>query len=129
MTVAREVCGSLSTTACHDMGHLRYPRAYRELLVLHGQQAHSVFKSYCDLQEYCERALDRYDEGNQMGLGPFAEMIGVEFSEEEQHRAAADAYLSLKNLKKVMGGYPLEKCILKADCEDFTTACSLKISL
>ncbi len=75
--------------------------------------------SYCDLQEYCERAIDRFDEGNQIGLGRFAEIIGVSFSEEEQHRAAADAYLSLKCMKKVMGGYPLEQCILKADCEEF----------
>ena len=75
--------------------------------------------AYCDLQEYCERAIDRYDEGNQIGLGRFAELIGVEFSEDEQHRATADAVLSLKILKKVMGNYPLEKCILKADCEAF----------
>ena len=75
--------------------------------------------AYCDLQEYCERAVDRFDEGNQIGLGKFADLIGVTFSEEEQHRAAADAYLSLKCLKKVFGGYPLEQCILKADCEEF----------
>lgn len=76
-------------------------------------------KSYCDLQEYCEKAIGQYDEGNQIGLGRFAEMIGVEFSEEEQHRAAADAYLSLKNLKKVIGGYPLEECVMNACCEEF----------
>ena len=75
--------------------------------------------AYCDLQEYCERAVDRFDEGNQIGLGRFAELIGVEFSEDEQHRATADAVLSLKILKKVIGGYPLDKCILKADCEAF----------
>ena len=76
-------------------------------------------KSYCDLQEYCEKAIGQFDEGSQIGLGRFAEIIGVEFSEEEQHRAAADAYLSLKNLKKVMGGYPLEECVMDADCEEF----------
>ena len=76
-------------------------------------------RSYCDLQEYCEKAIGQYDEGNQIGLGRFAEMIGVKFSEEEQHRAAADAYLSLKNLKKVIGGYPLEKCVMDAACEEF----------
>ena len=76
-------------------------------------------KTYCDLQEYCEKSLGKYDEGNQMGLGACAELLGVEFSEEEQHRADADACLSVKCLRKVMGGYPIEKCILKADCEDF----------
>lgn len=76
-------------------------------------------KSYCDLQEFCEKAIDRFDEGNQIGLGRFAELIGVEFDEDEQHRAAADAYLSLECLKKVAGGYPLERCVRKADSEEF----------
>ena len=76
-------------------------------------------RSYCDLQEYCERALDRYDEGNQMGLGACAELLGVEFSEEEQHRAFADAYLSLKCLKAVGNRSPLEDSVLRADCEEF----------
>ena len=75
--------------------------------------------AYCDLQEYCEKAIGEYDEGNQIGLGSFAEKIGVSFSEEEQHRAAADAVLSLKCLRKVMDGYPLDGCVLKADCEEF----------
>lgn len=76
-------------------------------------------KSYCDLQEYCEKAIDRFDEGNQIGLGRFAEIIGVEFDEDEQHRAAADAYLSLECLKKVAGGCPLENCVRRADNEEF----------
>lgn len=76
-------------------------------------------RRYCDLQEYCEKAIDRYDEGNQIGLGRFAELIGVHFSEEEQHRAAADAYLSLECLRRVRDGYPLESCILPADSDAF----------
>ena len=84
-----------------------------------GSERIPFLKAYCDLQEYCERAIDRFDEGCQIGLGNFADIIGVTFSEEEQHRAAADAYLSLKCLKKVFGGYPLEKCVLKADCDEF----------
>lgn len=74
---------------------------------------------YCDLQEYCEKAVGKYNEGNQIGLGRFAEMIGVDFSEEEQHRATADALLSLQCLKKVMDGYPLADCIHQADCAAF----------
>lgn len=76
-------------------------------------------KTYCDLQEYCEKSLGKFDEGNQMGLGACAELLGVEFSEEEQHRADADAYLSVKCMRKVMGVYPIEECILNADCEEF----------
>ena len=75
--------------------------------------------TYCDLQEYCMKALDRYDEGNQMGLGVCAELLGVSFSEEEQHRAYADAYLSQKCLLAVRGKLPLESCVLRADEESF----------
>lgn len=74
---------------------------------------------YCDLQEYCERAIGEFDEGNQIGLGRFAEKIGISFSEEEQHRAAADAYLSLKCLRAVSGRLPLDDYVLQADCEEF----------
>lgn len=74
---------------------------------------------YCDLQEYCEKAAGCYDEGNQIGLGRFAETIGVQFSEEEQHRAAADAYLSLQCMLAVADKLPLPDCILPADCEAF----------
>ena len=75
--------------------------------------------TYCDIQEYCERALDMYDEGNQMGLGACAELLGLSFSEEEQHRADADAYLSQQCLKAVAKRFPLEEAILRADCEEF----------
>lgn len=88
--------------------------------LLYTKERHIPFlRRYCDLQEYCEKAAGCFDKGNQIGLGKFAEMIGVDFSEDEQHRAAADAYLSLRCLKKVMDGYPLENCILQADCTAF----------
>lgn len=76
-------------------------------------------KSYCDLQEYCQRALDRYDAANQMGLGVCAELLGIEFSEDEQHRAEADALLSRECFVRVYGRYPISSCLLKADCEEF----------
>ena len=75
--------------------------------------------SYCDLQEYCMKALDCYDEGNQMGLGACAAMLGLSFSEEEQHRAYADAYLSQKCLTAVADRMPLSECVLRADEEVF----------
>ena len=76
-------------------------------------------KRYCDLQEYCQRALDRYDAANQMGLGVCAELLGIEFSEDEQHRAEADAILSGECLAKLADKYPLSSCVMKADCEEF----------
>lgn len=75
--------------------------------------------TYCDIQEYCERALDKYDEGNQMGLGVCAELLGVDFSEDEQHRATADAVLSLKCIRKLADSYPIDRYILNASDESF----------
>lgn len=75
--------------------------------------------SYCDLQEYCERAMGIYDEGNQIGLGACAERLGIDFSEEEQHRADADAYLSLECMKRTFDAYPVGSCILNARGEEF----------
>lgn len=75
--------------------------------------------SYCDIQEYCERAMDKYDEGNQMGLGVCAELLGVEFDEDDQHRANADAVLSLECVRKALGVIPLENYIADADSESF----------
>ena len=75
--------------------------------------------SYCDLQEFCQRALDRYDAANQMGLGVCAELLGVEFSEDDQHRAEADALLSRECFVRLYRKYPVSSCLLKADCEEF----------
>ena len=74
---------------------------------------------YCDMQEYCERAMNRFDEGCQMGLGLCAERLGVEFSEDDQHRAGADALLSLKCLKALRGARPLDRFVQDADSDAF----------
>ncbi len=76
-------------------------------------------KSYCDLQEFCQRALDRYDAANQMGLGVCAEILEIEFSEDEQHRAEADALLSRECFVRLYDKYPLSSCLHNADCEEF----------
>ncbi len=76
-------------------------------------------KRYCDIQEYCEKAMGRFDEGNQIGLGVCAEMLGVEFSEENQHRAESDAELSLKCIKKFTDSVNIDDYIMKADCNEF----------
>lgn len=75
--------------------------------------------SYCDMQLFCERAMGMTEGSNQIGLSVCAEKLGVSFSEEEQHRAAADAYLSLECLKRLISFYPLEKCVLDAGEEAF----------
>ncbi|HCA05376.1 MAG TPA: exonuclease [Ruminococcaceae bacterium] len=76
-------------------------------------------KRYCDIQEYCEKAMNKYDEGCQIGLGVCAEMLGVEFSDEEQHRAESDAELSLKCIKKFTSEVDINPFILDAGCKEF----------
>ena len=66
-----------------------------------------------------ERALDRYDAANQMGLGVCAELLGIEFSEDDLHRAEADALLSRECFVRLYRKYPVSSCLLKADCEEF----------
>lgn len=51
---------------------------------------------YCNMQEFCEDCLDVHDSSSQLGLSACAEILGIDFSEEEHHRAVADAELSLK---------------------------------
>jgi predicted RNA-binding Zn-ribbon protein involved in translation (DUF1610 family) len=78
------------------------------------------------LQEFCERALGKFDDGNQMGLGTCAELLGMEYSEDDQHRAFADAYLSLECLKLLKDKYPLESCVMNAQTEEFYTRMMFK---
>ena len=61
---------------------------------------------YCNLQSYCEDCLDLHDSSCQLGLGACAEMAGVDFSEDDQHRALADVYLTLECMKAFYGQYP-----------------------
>lgn len=82
--------------------------------------------SYCDLQEYCEVALDCRTEGSQLGLGACAGKLGIAFSDEEQHRAAADAYLSLRCLQTLCADFPIEDFVHNARDEAFYTRMMFK---
>lgn len=74
---------------------------------------------YCNLQSYCEDCLDLHDSSCQLGLGACAEMAGVDFSEDDQHRALADVYLTLECMKAFYGKYPLKPYIKDAVCDEF----------
>lgn len=76
-------------------------------------------KRYCNLQKYCESCLDLHDASAQLGLSACAEMAGIKFSQEEQHRAFADAYLSLECLAHFKPDFALEPFIVQADTADF----------
>lgn len=76
-------------------------------------------KSYCNLQDYCQSCLETGGPSNQLGLGACAELLGLEYHEENQHRALADVYVTLDCLRKLYGEYPLDPFIKKADCSRF----------
>ncbi len=83
-------------------------------------------KSYCDIQKYCEKSMGIYKASQQVGLSKCAEMLGVEFDEEEQHRATADAVLSLACIKQLVGEFPLDEYIENADCDEFYNKITFK---
>lgn len=76
-------------------------------------------KKYCNLQAYCEGCLDLHNAACQLGLSRCAELLGIEFSQEEQHRAFADAELSLECLKHLSVKKPLKGFVLNADDDKF----------
>ena len=84
-----------------------------------GNRHITFLHKYCDIQEYCEKSMGLYDKSAQMGLSVCAEKLGVEFCEDDQHRAVADAVLSLKCIKELIDRNPLEPYIQDADCERF----------
>lgn len=57
--------------------------------------------AYCDLQYYCASALGVYHAGQQLGLVPAAELIGLDLSEVVQHRALQDSMLSMAIFKNL----------------------------
>ena len=79
------------------------------------ENSHPNFlKRYCDLQTYCEFALDMHDKGRQMGLSTCAEILNIDSRELSLHRALTDAELSLLCFRKLynkekIGDY-IESC-------------------
>lgn len=76
-------------------------------------------KKYCNLQAYCESCMDESKPSSQLGLSTCAELLEIEFSHEDQHRAFSDAELSLKCLKKLRDKKPLDGFIVDSEKSDF----------
>ena len=84
-----------------------------------GDRHITFLHSYCNIQEYCEKSMGLYDKSAQMGLSACAEKLGVEFCEDNQHRAVADAVLSLKCINELAAQNPIAPYIQDADRESF----------
>ena len=74
---------------------------------------------YCNLQEFCEESLNIKDGSSQLGLSVCADMLNIKFSEDEQHRAFADAELSLKCLKELSQKRAISEFVYDAEKEEF----------
>lgn len=57
--------------------------------------------AYCDLQQYCASMLGVCASGQQLGLAPAAELLGLDISEVVQHRALQDSMLSMAIFKEL----------------------------
>lgn len=59
-----------------------------------GDDSMPFLSAYCNLQSYCEAALDYHDRSRQMGLSTCAEKLGIGFEDDSLHRALTDAELT-----------------------------------
>lgn len=64
---------------------------------------------YCNIQQYCENCLDLNDVSSQLGLSACAQLAEINFAEDEQHRAFADAELSLRCIKHFLPNFDIDK--------------------
>lgn len=83
-----------------------------------GSRRIPFLKRYVDLQAYCEQRLD-YDRTKQMGLSTAAQLLGIDESEFDHHRALGDSLLSMRCLQKLYFAQELEPFIQDAENEEF----------
>ncbi len=74
-----------------------------------GNEELTFLKNYCNLQAYCQEALDYHDRSKMMGLSTCAELIGVNFEKDSLHRALSDARLSYLCFQKLFDRTLLSK--------------------
>lgn len=67
-----------------------------------GDKRLPFLKKYCNLQSYCENSLGVGNASSQLGLSTCAELLAIDFSQEDQHRAFSDAELSLRCLERLL---------------------------
>ena len=74
---------------------------------------------YCDLQLYCEKALNVYNPSTQLGLQACADMLNINSNEEDLHRAYSDAELSYECFKRLYDKTDFQKYVQNVDEEFF----------
>ncbi len=71
--------------------------------------------AYCDLQYYCADVLGVYNAGQQLGLAPAAELIGLDLTDIVQHRALQDSMLSMAIFKNLYDPERFERFVETSD--------------
>lgn len=74
-----------------------------------GNDEMPFLQAYCNLQTYCEDALDYHDRSRQMGLSTCAELLGIGFDDDHLHRALTDAELTSLCFQKLYSAELFEK--------------------
>jgi DNA polymerase III epsilon subunit-like protein len=77
----------------------------------------TFLSKYCDLQLYCEKALDLYDKSKQLGLSACAEILNIDSTQLTLHRALSDAELSALCFKKLYDEEKFDQCVVACDSE------------
>ncbi|XOQ43921.1 MAG: DNA polymerase III PolC-type [Clostridium sp.] len=83
-----------------------------------GSRRIPFLKKYVNLQEYCERCL-LYDRTKQMGLTTAAELLQIDESDLDHHRALDDSMLSMRCLQKLYDPEKLKSFLQDAETEEF----------
>jgi len=82
-----------------------------------GEETLPFLKAYCNLQSYCEAALDFHDRSRQMGLSTCAEQLGIGFEDDSLHRALTDAELTSLCFQKLYDPALFERYVDECDEE------------
>ena len=72
-------------------------------------------RAYCNLQSYCEDALDYHDRSRQMGLSACAAQLGIGYEDGNLHRALTDAELTSLCFQKLFDPELYEKHVDNCD--------------
>ncbi|WP_411677050.1 exonuclease domain-containing protein [Caproicibacter sp.] len=83
-----------------------------------GNRRIPFLKQYVNLQAYCERCLS-YDRTKQMGLSTAAQLLEIDDSDLDHHRALADSMLSLRCFQRLYNPEKLKPFLQDAETEEF----------
>ncbi len=93
-----------------------------------GSEKISFLYKYADLQRYCE-SLIRSDSKDQLGLSAAAQILSVDTTEIEQHRALDDSLLTLAIMKRLYPQNSIDFFIQDATDDEFYRKITFKTSI